>query len=139
MMKKMVVTVSSQNRNQNQNQNQNFRRNKNTPNIQKESDQQVIPPFQDNFLDEDKGIIEESEGTAINMFEVENSIHSCSTKEYQPSPSYWDEEWLESEDYRLGFENAMMQVREQYELRSKKILDIAKPKASKVTIKKRHE
>ena len=48
MMEKMVVT---QNRNLNQNQNQNFRRNNTAPNRQKESDQQVIPPFQ-NFLDE---------------------------------------------------------------------------------------
>ena len=46
---------------------------------------------------------------------------------------------METEDYRLGFENAIMQVREQYELRSKKSLDNAKPKASKVTIKKKPE
>ena len=72
----------------------------------------MIPPFQENFLDEDEGIIEEYEGNTINMFEVEKSIHNCSTEEDQPSPSYWDEEWLESEDYRLGFKNAMMQVRE---------------------------
>ena len=90
MMEKMVVTVSNQNRNHNQNQN--FRRNNNTPNRQRESDQQVIPPFQEKFLDEDKGIIEESKGTAINMFEIDNSIHNCSTEEDQPSPSYWDEE-----------------------------------------------
>ena len=70
------------------------------------------------------------------MFEIENSIHNCYSKEYQPSHSYWDEEWLESEDYRLGFENAMMQVREQYELRSKKSQENAKPKASEVTIRK---
>ena len=45
MMEKMVVTVSNQNRNQNHNQNQNFRRNNNTPNRQRESNQQVMPPF----------------------------------------------------------------------------------------------
>ena len=54
MMEKMVVIVNNQNRNQNQNQN--FRRNNATPNRQRESDQQVIPPFQENFLDEDEGI-----------------------------------------------------------------------------------
>ena len=68
LMEKMVVTVGNQNRNQNHNQNQNFIRNNATPNRQRESDQQVIPPFQENFLDEDEGIIEESEGNTINMF-----------------------------------------------------------------------
>ena len=59
IMEKMVVQVSNQNRNQNQNQNQNqnFRRN-NPPNRQRDSDQQVIPPFQENFLDEYEGIVE---------------------------------------------------------------------------------
>ena len=71
------------------------------------------------------------------MFEIENSIHNYSTEEDQPSPSYWDEEWLETQDYRLGFENAMMQVREQYEIRSKRSQETAKPKASETTIKKR--
>ena len=70
MMEKMVVSVSNQNRNQNHNQNQNFRRSNSTPNRQRESDQQVIPPFQEKFLDEDEGIIEEFEGTTINMFEI---------------------------------------------------------------------
>ena len=73
------------------------------------------------------------------MFEVEKSIHNCSTEEYQPSPSYWNEEGLESEDYKLGFEDAIMQVREQYELRRKKSLDSSKPKASEITINKRPE
>ena len=123
MMEKMVVTVSNQNRNQNQNQK--FRINNNTPNRQRESDQQVIPPFQENFLDEDEGIIEESEGNTINMFETEDSIHKFYSEEDQPSPSGWEEEWLESEDYRLGFENAMMQVREKYELRRKESQEIA--------------
>ena len=46
------------------------------------------------------------------MFEIEDSIHNCYTEEDQPSPSYLDEGRLESEDYRLGFEEAIMQVRE---------------------------
>ena len=94
IMEKMVIAVS----NQNKNQNQNFKRNNNTPNRQRESDQQVIPPFQEIFLDEDEGIIEYSEWNTINMFEVEKSIHNCSTEEDQPSPSCWNEEWFESED-----------------------------------------
>lgn len=39
MMEKMVVTVSNQSRNQKHNQNQKFRRNKTTPNRQRDSDQ----------------------------------------------------------------------------------------------------
>ena len=46
------------------------------------------------------------------MFKTEDSVLNCDSGEDQPSPSYWDEEWLETEDYILGFENAMMQVRE---------------------------
>ena len=73
------------------------------------------------------------------MFEVENSIHIYSTEEDQTSPSYWDEKILASKDYRLGFENAIMQVREQYELRRNKSLDNPKTKAPEITIKKRPE
>ena len=80
MMQNMVVTP-------NRNQNQNFRRDNNTPNRQKESDQQVIPPFQ-KFLDEDEGIIEESEGNVIKMFETEDSILNYDSEKYQPSTSY---------------------------------------------------
>lgn len=111
MVENLTVQVSNQNRNQNHNQNQNFRRN-NPPNRQRDTDQQVIPPFQEKFLDEDEGIIEESEGTTINMVEIDDSIHNCSTEENQTSHSYWDVERLESEEYRLGFENSIMQVRE---------------------------
>ena len=69
------------------------------------------------------------------MFETGDSIHNCDSEEDQPSPSY-EEEWLRSEDYRIGFENAIMQVREKYELRSKKNLDTPKPKAPRLPSKK---
>ena len=133
----MIVTVSNQNKNQNQNQNQNFRRNNNAPNRQRESDQQEIPPFQENFLDEDEGIIEESGGTKINMFKIEDSVFNCDSEEDHPSPSYKEGEWPKTEDYRLGFENAMLQVREQYEIRSKKNQDTPKAKTPEITIKKK--
>ena len=73
-MEKMVVTVSNQNKNQNHNQNQNFRRNNTPPNRQRDSDQQVIPPFQEKFLHEDEGVIEEPEGNTMNMLGIEKSI-----------------------------------------------------------------
>jgi len=98
MVKKVVVTVSNQNRNQNQNQN--FRRNNNIPNRQRESDHQIIPPFQENFLDEDGAIIEESKGNVINMFETEDSVLNCVSDEDLPSSPYWNKEQLEIEDYR---------------------------------------
>ena len=52
MMEKMVFQANNQNRNQSQNENQNFRRNT-PPKRQRDSDQQTVPPFQENFLDED--------------------------------------------------------------------------------------
>ena len=85
-----------QNNNQNRNQNQNIRRNNAATNRQRELDQQIIPPFR-NFLDEDEGVIEESEGNTINMFEIEDSILNCDSEDDQPSSSYWDEERLETE------------------------------------------
>ena len=87
-----------QNNNQNRNQNQNIRRNNAAPNRQRESDQQIIPPFQEKILDEDEGIIEESEGNAINMFETKDLVLNCDSGEDQLAPPYWDEEWLETED-----------------------------------------
>ena len=86
-MEKLVIQAT----NQNKNQNQKFRRN-NPPNRQRDSDQQVIPPFQDNFLDEDEGIIEESQGTIINMVEVEDRDQNFSTEDRQTSYSHWDKE-----------------------------------------------
>ena len=80
MMEKMVVQVNNHNTNQSQKKNQNFRRNIH-PNRQRDSDQQIIPPFQENFLDEDEGIIEESEGTTINMVEVYNQDHTFSMED----------------------------------------------------------
>ena len=70
------------------------------------------------------------------MMDVDELDHTFPTKENQTSYSCWNEEGLETEDYRLGFENAIMQIREQYDLRSKKNIDDPKPKASEITIKK---
>lgn len=51
--------TAPQNRNQTQNQNQNFWRNP-PQNRQRDSDQQIRPPFQENYIDEYGGIIEET-------------------------------------------------------------------------------
>ena len=60
-------------------------------------------------------------------------------EEKQATYTHYDDESLESEDYRLGFENSIMQVHEQYDLISKKIPETPKPKASEISIKKRSE
>ena len=78
MVENLTIQVSNQNRNQNQNQN--FRRN-NPTNRQRDSHQKVIPPFQENFLDEDEGIIKESEETDMNMMDVDELDHTCPTEE----------------------------------------------------------
>ena len=73
------------------------------------------------------------------MVEVDDQDHTFSTEDNQTSYSHWDEERLETEDYRLGFKNAIMQVREKNDLRSKKNTYNPKQKASEITIKKRPE
>ena len=78
-LQQMIKWMVFQNRNQNQNQN--IRRNNASPNRQRESDQQIIPPFQEKKLDEYEGIIEESEGNTINMFEAEDSVLNCDSEE----------------------------------------------------------
>ena len=78
MMKEMSIikrAQASQNQNspqnRNQNQNQNFRRNQ-PPNRPREDDQQITPPFQQNYVSE----VEETDKITgeedINMFEVEH-------------------------------------------------------------------
>ena len=63
--------TTPENRNQNQNQNQKFRRN--PPQIrQRGPDQQIKPPFQENYADEDEGVIEELEKSQINLIGVNN-------------------------------------------------------------------
>ena len=78
MMKKMSIfkraqskeTQSApQNRNQSQNQNQNFRRNQ-PQNRQREDDQQIRPPFQENYVSEVEETIEKIEEDDINMLGV---------------------------------------------------------------------
>ena len=78
MMKKMSILEreqASQNqsapqkRNQSQNQNQNFRRNQ-PQKRQREDDQQITPPFHQNYVSEVEETIEQIEEDDINMLGV---------------------------------------------------------------------
>ena len=79
MMKEMSIikrAQASQNQttpqNRNQNQNQNFRRNQ-PPNRPREDDQQITPPFHQNFLSEVEKTKKITEEDDINLFGVDDN------------------------------------------------------------------
>ena len=78
IMKEMSIikrAQASQNQttpqNRNQNQNQNFRRNQ-PPNRPREDDQQITPPFHQNYVSEVEEMDEITKEDDINMFGVED-------------------------------------------------------------------
>ena len=78
MMKNMSVLERAQARenqstpqNRNQNQNQNFRRNK-PQNRPREDDQQITPPFHQNYVSEIEETLEQTEEDDIKMSGVDN-------------------------------------------------------------------
>ena len=68
-----------------QNHNQNIRRN--PPQIkhreQRGPDQQIIPPFQENYVDDDGEIVEEVEDNEINLMGINDDETICVTQEEQ--------------------------------------------------------
>lgn len=112
---------------QNRNRAQNFRRD--TSQIkQRENNQQIRPPFQQNCVDEEEGEIIEPEESHINLIGSDNEDDVFLTKEEQGffSSDQTDTNHEDFEDYCLGFENSIMEVHRQYFLRRKKNLDTPK-------------
>jgi hypothetical protein len=110
--------------------NPNFRRNQ--PQIrqreqreQRGPDQQIRPPFQENYVDEGEEIVEDLDDVHINLMGINDNDSVFLTQEehdlFLLSQTEIDHE--ESEDYKQGFENAIMEVHRQYNLRSKKSTD----------------
>ena len=65
---------------QNINKNQNFRRD--PPQIkQRENDQQIRPPFQDNYVDEEERETEQTEESHVNLIGSDNEDDVFLTKE----------------------------------------------------------
>ena len=86
-------------------------------------------------MDEDEGIVEEIEENHINMLGVNNEDTIFLNEEEQGIFTPYEEESLESIDYKQGFENAIMEVHKQYDLRSKKNQETPKKKTSKNSAK----
>ena len=106
-----------------QNRNQNFRRN--PPQIrqreQRGPNQKIRPPFQENYVDEDEGVVEELEEIQINQMGITNEDIVFLAKEEQDlfSLTQTEVEFEKSKDYKQGFENAIMEVHRKYNLRRK--------------------
>jgi hypothetical protein len=107
--------------------NPNFRRNQSQirQREQRGLDQQIRPPFQENYVDEGEEIVEDLDDVQINLMGINDNDYVFLTQEEQDlfllSQTEVDHE--ESEDYKQGFENAIMEVHRQYNLRSKKSTD----------------
>jgi hypothetical protein len=110
--------------------NPNFRRNppqirQRDPRDQREQrgpDQQIRPPLQENYVDEGGEVIEELEDTHINLMGIHDNEAIFLTQEEQElfllNQTKVSEEAEDAE--QQAFENAILEVHRQYNLRSKK-------------------
>ena len=128
--------------NQNRNINQNYRR-ENNEDKQNESDQQIRPPFQQNYVDqyqEDREL-ERLEESHVKLIGSDSGDDVFFTEEEQGFFSYDQNTntYEDFDDYRLGFENAIMEVHKQYDLRSKGNVENSKDKNTDTAVKKKIE
>jgi hypothetical protein len=111
-------------------QNPNFRRNppqirQRDPRDEREKrvlDQQIIPPLQENYVDEGEEVIEELEDTHINLMGIHDNEAIFLTQEEKElfllNQTKVSEEVEDAE--QQAFENAILEVHRQYNLQSKK-------------------
>lgn len=123
-------TVPRENQPSPQNRNQNVRRN--PPQIrqreQRGLDHQIRPSFQENYVDEDEGVVEEPEQSQINLMGI-NDEDTIFLTEEEPDVFSSTQTAVEIEDYKdykQGFKNSIMELHRQYNLRSKKNSNIPK-------------
>ena len=143
MMKRMSILErvpprEPQNNFQSRNRNQNFRR-ENNQDRQRDNDQQIRPPFQKNYVDQEEereieclgenhvNLIGSDGGDDVFLTEEEQGFFSLEPKE---------DTYEESEDYRLGFENAIMEVHKHNDLRSKGNIDSPNDKNTSSAVRK---
>ena len=128
--------------NQNRNRNQNYRKD-NNQDKQKESDQQIRPPFQQNYVDqyEEDRELERLEESHVNLIGSDSGDDVFLNEEEQGffSNDQNTNTYEDSDDYRLGFENAIMEVHKQYDLRSKGSVENSKDKNTSIAVKKNME
>ena len=117
IMKRMSILKrtqprDNQNNSQNRNRNQNYRRDNNQYK-QKESDQQIRPPFQQNYVDqyEEDRELERLEESHVNLIRSDSEDDVFLTEEEQ---GFFSDQgtntYGDSDDYILGFENVIMEV-----------------------------
>ena len=125
--------------NQNRNRNQNYRR-ENNQDKKKESDQQIRTPFQQNYVDqyEEDRQLERLEESHVNLVGSDSGDEFFLTEEEQGffSDDQNKNTYEDSDDYRLGFENAIMEVHKQYNFRSKGSPEISNDKNTSTVVKK---
>ena len=98
--------------NQNRNRNQNLRRDPNEDR-QRDNDQQIRPPFQQNYVDqEEEREVERLEEDHVNLIGSDSETDVFLTEEEQGLFSSEQNEYNNEdfEDYRLGFQNTIMEV-----------------------------
>jgi hypothetical protein len=118
--------------------NPNFRRNppqirQREPREQREQrgpDQQIRPPFQENYVDEGEETIEGLDDVHINLMGINDNDSIFLTQEEHDLFLLSQTEVDEEESEQQAFENAIMEVHRKYNLRSKKSNDNPTKKAS---------
>lgn len=138
MMQRVTINnqnQASQNQNVQQARNQNFRRN--TPKIKKREqkglDQQIRPPFRENYTDDEGNIVEYLDYNQIILLGISDDETVFLAQEehelFLIVETEMDSE--KSREYKQGFENAITEVHRKYNLRSKKNQDTANKKNAK--------
>ena len=104
--------------NRNQNQNQNFIRNQ-TPNRPREDDQQITPPFHQNYVSEVEERDEITEEDDVNMFGVEYDDFEIHYDKKQGLYTPYDDRRDDDENYYQDMENVIIESQREYDLRRK--------------------
>ena len=123
MMKEMSIIKRAQAiqiklllKNRNQNQNQNFRGNQ-PPNRPREDDQQITPPFQQDYVSEVEEMDEIPEEDDINMFWVEDDDFEAHYDRKQGLYTPYDDRRDDDEQYYQDMENVIIESQKEYDLR----------------------
>ena len=104
---------------------------------------QIRPPFLQNYVDQDEEEreIERLGENHVKLIGSDSEDDVFLTEEEQSFFSLEKNEnaYEDSEEYRLGFENAIMEVHKQYDLRNKGSLDNSKDKNTSTAVRKNVE
>ena len=96
---------------QNRNRNQNFRRDQ-SQNKPSEIDQQIRPPFNENYVDEEERDIEPIDESHLNLIGTDNEGEVYLTEEEQAffSPNQNETNYEDPEDPAIDFQNAIIEA-----------------------------